>query len=103
MQGDRADRAVKECGSPGGGCSRLHLSRAQIASACWLISVGAALLWQILLCAFPEVAGCQKYGGGNSILVGNKLTTLAFLEFSADFNDTSFITFFLIYFVPSEA
>lgn len=73
------------------------LSRARIASACWLISGGAALPWQVVLRVLPGVAGCQKYGGDNIILEANKLTPLAFLEFSANFNDTSSITwgFFL--------
>lgn len=84
--------AVKECGSPGGRFHPLRLSQARIASVCWLISVGAALPWQVLLCALPEAVGCQKYGGDNSILVGNKFTTSAFLEFFATFSGTSFIT-----------
>lgn len=58
-------RAVKECGSPGGRFSCLSLSRAQIASVSWLVSVGAALLWQVVLYELPVAVKCQKHGGDN--------------------------------------
>lgn len=58
-------RTVKECGSPGGCLSCLSLSPARVASVRWLVSVGAALLWQVLLCELPKVVGCQKRGGDN--------------------------------------
>lgn len=48
--------------------------------------------------------GCQQERGDNSVLGGVELTLSALLEFSANFNDGSFIAFWLFggFFVTSE-
>lgn len=84
--------AARERWSPGGCCSCLCFSRAQIASVRWLISGKAGPPRQALSRVFPEVAGPQEYEGNDGILLANKLPPSASSEILANVNDTSFIS-----------